>query len=156
MAARKDLTGKKFGRLTPIKMIQKTTKNGTKCIYWECMCDCGNTCTVKSASLTRKKRSTKSCGCLKEDQNSKNLICDLSTEGRILNYKISRRNTSGVKGVTYSNKQKIWIAQISYHNNHYYLTSSKDIDECIAIRKEAEKAVKDGTFDEWIIEYKGN
>lgn len=61
---RKDLTGKKFGRLTVIEMIyDKKQDGGTKC---KCKCDCGNIITVLQRSLTY--GSTVSCGCYQKER----------------------------------------------------------------------------------------
>lgn len=35
----KDITGKKFGRLTALYRLHNYHKKGT---YWLCVCDCGN------------------------------------------------------------------------------------------------------------------
>ena len=56
----RDLTGKKFGRLTAIRDTKKR-RHGT--VVWECKCDCGNTTEVPSGSLIS--GGTKSCGCLR-------------------------------------------------------------------------------------------
>ncbi|AFZ90236.1 hypothetical protein [Bacillus velezensis] len=62
-----DLTGKKFGRLRVIKLSEKRSGRKT---FWDCVCDCGNTKTVRSDSL---KSSIRSCGCLKKEQDKINL-----------------------------------------------------------------------------------
>lgn len=36
-----DLTGRKFGRLSVIKMIRREEMK--RPIFWECVCDCGKT-----------------------------------------------------------------------------------------------------------------
>lgn len=54
----KDITGKKFGRLTPIKKVGKKGSNN----IWECLCDCGNIKQIMCTSLIL--GNTKSCGCL--------------------------------------------------------------------------------------------
>lgn len=56
-----DLTGKKFGRLTAIRPHGSSKSGG---IIWECLCDCGNRCFVSRSNLGR---STKSCGCLSQE-----------------------------------------------------------------------------------------
>ena len=55
-----DLTGKKFGKLTPLYYIK-----GGK---WHCKCDCGNECDVLGQRL--KRGTTKSCGCYKAERMS--------------------------------------------------------------------------------------
>jgi hypothetical protein len=69
------LTGKRFHKLVVVKSAEsKPTFNsrgiqtGTR-KYWECLCDCGKTTFVISASLTSGK--TKSCGCLKSEVGKK-------------------------------------------------------------------------------------
>lgn len=61
----KDLSNKKFGRLTPIEVVGKT-KNRSN--IWKCVCDCGKEKEISTSSLTRKKRPTQSCGCLRLDR----------------------------------------------------------------------------------------
>jgi hypothetical protein len=51
-----DLTGKRFGRLTVIK-LGDSNKQGRR---WLCQCDCGNKKLVYGKNL---KRGVKSCGC---------------------------------------------------------------------------------------------
>ena len=60
----KNLLGQKFGRLTPIEMLNKRSNNS---VVWRCKCDCGNECEVCAASLTSNR--TKSCGCLKIEKD---------------------------------------------------------------------------------------
>lgn len=57
-----DLSGKKFGRLTPIRVVSKDKDKN----LWECRCDCGNTSVVATEALTS--GNTKSCGCYKADE----------------------------------------------------------------------------------------
>ena len=63
--------GKKFGRLTVI--VFRKVKSGENTSWrWDCKCECGNIVTGLKPSSVRS-GSTKSCGCLKMEQNSKNL-----------------------------------------------------------------------------------
>ena len=57
----KDLTGKKFNKLTVIRIASRDP------LYWECKCDCGNTTLVRTSNLTR--GMVKSCGCLQKRGN---------------------------------------------------------------------------------------
>nr|DAH73276.1 MAG TPA: hypothetical protein [Caudoviricetes sp.] len=54
-----DLIGKQYGRLTVIKYIGKDKYNNA---MWECRCSCGNTITIRGATLRDGK--ARSCGCL--------------------------------------------------------------------------------------------
>lgn len=59
----KDLTGKKFGKLTIIKRAEdRFTTGGKRKTMWLCRCDCGNIITVTTNRLTT--NHTRSCGCL--------------------------------------------------------------------------------------------
>lgn len=53
----KDLTGKKFGKLTALEVDHKEGK----VYFWKCKCDCGNEVVIRGASLSN--GHTKSCGC---------------------------------------------------------------------------------------------
>lgn len=70
---RKDLTGKRFGRLTVIEYVgTKHNKSGKNAkAQWKCQCDCGNIRIVDSASLLLGR--SKSCGCLCREINSKRI-----------------------------------------------------------------------------------
>lgn len=57
----RDLTNKKFGKLTAIKIIGKNKKKES---IWECQCDCGNISNVVSSNLSN--GHTTSCGCYKK------------------------------------------------------------------------------------------
>lgn len=59
-----DLTGKRFGRLSVI------SRYGTdKPVRWNCVCDCGKERVVWTINL--KKGDSQSCGCLRDEINSK-------------------------------------------------------------------------------------
>ena len=58
----------RFGRLTVIKEAEiYINQSGRRIRMFECLCDCGNTCTVGGWDLTKGSRSTKSCGCLHKE-----------------------------------------------------------------------------------------
>lgn len=63
-----ELTGQRFGRLTPIEWTGKKTKSGHNYI-WLCKCDCGNYVEVSTGDL--RSGSTVSCGCYTRDRMSK-------------------------------------------------------------------------------------
>lgn len=54
-----DLTGLKFGKLTPIKIDHITASGHT---YWLCLCECGGSKVVRASHL--KTGNVTSCGCI--------------------------------------------------------------------------------------------
>lgn len=60
---RKDLTGKKYGKLTVIKYAGYGANKRQRISQWECLCDCGNVCVVPGYQLQTGRR--KSCGCIR-------------------------------------------------------------------------------------------
>lgn len=57
----KDLTGRRFGRLTVEGFAYKN-----RYVYWHCRCDCGNEKDVMGSALTS--GDTQSCGCLGKER----------------------------------------------------------------------------------------
>lgn len=60
-AKAKDLTGKKFGRLTVIRRVENKGPHAA----WLCVCECGNYVTVPGRYL--REGTKKSCGCLRKE-----------------------------------------------------------------------------------------
>lgn len=81
----KDLTNKRFGRLTVIRRVDdKILPSEKHQTMFECKCDCGNIIITSSGRLMSGK--TKSCGCLAKEVNSKNHFVDLTGQrfGRLV------------------------------------------------------------------------
>lgn len=68
MGKLKDYSGEKFGRLTVIKRVENNKYNQVR---WLCKCDCGNEKIVLANNL--RNGETKSCGCLKKEQDYINI-----------------------------------------------------------------------------------
>ena len=72
MAKLRDLTGKRFGRLTVISHFDQDKFGHHR---WLCRCDCGNEKVITGSDLTRKRTRTTSCGCYflewKSERNKK-------------------------------------------------------------------------------------
>lgn len=73
MSKVRDLTGKRFGRLTVVKIApeEMSMQYAQKKILWVCRCDCGKETAVMGQALVS--GNTRSCGCLRSETNSKNL-----------------------------------------------------------------------------------
>ena len=66
-----------------------------------------------------------------------------------------KKNKHGHTGINFDNKLKKYRAEINHKKKKYHLGYSHNIDELIAIRKEAEFHVKNGDFIEWYRMRKG-
>jgi hypothetical protein len=114
----KDLTGKKFGRLTVIGLAETSTRK----TYWICQCDCGNLKRVRSDSLQA--GLIRSCGCLKKEQDETNLN---KSEAK------KKFNHAGFKvGTTrlYSKWQGIKARCNNPNNSHFYAYGGRGIKMC--------------------------
>lgn len=99
----------KYGRLTVIETFTKRQSNGKMATYAKCLCDCGNTKTLKMNDL--KTGNTKSCGCLAHDllvkRNTKHGLrrhpaynTYISMMNRCYNPKKKSYKHYGVRGIT--------------------------------------------------------
>ena len=139
IAYEQSIVGSRFGRLVVIEKDHVAKKTS----FWKCKCDCGNTTVVNTSSL--KTGNTTSCGCrnIEIQQNAvyRN-IRTLDHEGTnlaILTMKRSKRNTSGVKGVSWNKTSKQWIAQLRFRGENVLHKSFKSKQDAISARKEAEE-----------------
>ncbi len=135
----RDLTGKTFGRLHVVGLAYTKDKKN----YWECRCECGNTCYVCTAWLTN--GTTVSCGCKNDENraNVKNLDSGLVDGTRIssikVDRKINRNNTSGVIGVSFDRDRGLWVAQITFNGKNHQLGRFKFKRQAIRARKASEE-----------------
>jgi len=79
MAAFKDRTGDRIGRLTVVGFAGRKIISGKTRSMWSCRCDCGAVLDVSGDSLNG--TNTRSCGCLKRDS------------GGVRKHKMSRSRT---------------------------------------------------------------
>ena len=115
----KELPGKRFGKLTVLRRSERKQNS------WVCQCDCGNTREYNESYLRSGK--VKSCGCDRENQKKNGLPT----------------------GIIYVKSTDAYRASIHYNRETYQLRQSKNVDDCIAIRLEAENAIENGNFLEW-------
>lgn len=143
------LEGQRFGKLTVIGNTGKKQKNIK---MWLCQCDCGNKCEVRTDALTGGK--VISCGCSAKGQDKIDLLkasrkLNDHTSNVFFKGTVSKNSVTGINGVTMLRNGK-YRAYIGYKNKTYSLVEDYDIEVAKIAREEAEEAVKNGTFDEWI------
>lgn len=76
MSKYKDITGRRFGRLTVIKRVENDKLGNAQ---WLCACDCGNKTIARGVALRQGK--TKSCGCLLSETSSERMTKLKTTHG---------------------------------------------------------------------------
>lgn len=140
----KDFVGRRFGSLTVTGYAGK--RDGKQ--MWRCRCDCGGEVEVSQGNLQNGR--TKSCGCLRRGILKQNLkIVDGTSVTMIENRmkKPIRSNKSGCSGVYYSEKQKLWRAQITFKGKTYYLGTYTTLADAVKARKRGEEMYEN--FLEW-------
>lgn len=109
IAYRKNLTGKRFGRLTVVRSLY-----GSKV---ECQCDCGNIVCASTTDVIS--GHTQSCGCLQKESASSTMTKDFS--GLVSNYgiKFIGRHSQNKKG------QWLWMCECGLCGNHFVALPAK-------------------------------
>ena len=160
-----DLTGQKIGMLQVKELV--VAKPWKKKSY-RCICDCGNECMRLHSTLIRKEHAH-SCGCItktyltpgdsercsKAGKNRKNAFVNGSNVQMTFREGTISTNTSGIQGVSWGNSAHKWHAYIGYQSYRANLGFFEDMDDAIKIRKRAEDAIKNNTFEDLFFELRG-
>lgn len=138
---KKDLTVKKFGKLSVLAKTNNRADGGS--IVWQCKCDCGNIVEISSKKLVN--GLAVSCGCYQKErqkysmkklhsrQFKENTNIDL-----IAKHKANSNNKSGIRGVHWCSSKNKWIASLSFQKKTYS-KAFKNKEDAIKYRKELEK-----------------
>jgi hypothetical protein len=133
------MLGQRFGRLMVIARADKKVANGN--IQW--LCDCGRQIIVDGYRL--RSGQTRSCGCLRQATSRENSRKNAAFQRRIgnpsnfLNSLVkSKRNKSGVIGVSFDQKRQCWFARLMVNHHYVLLKSFKSYNEAVAARRQAE------------------
>ena len=148
----RDLTDRRFGRLTALYPTQRRDEKGS--VYWRCRCECGKEAEVTEDGLIW--GNNLSCGCLKREMQRKiyeKLHCVEGTCLEILEKRKHRSdNTSGFRGVSPIGKGR-YRAYIGFQGERYYLGSFGTFEEAVEARLEAERQLH-GSFLKAYYEWK--
>jgi hypothetical protein len=137
----KDLTGKKFGRLTVMSVANKKYKD--RGVIWNCLCDCGNKVKVRERHLID--GGTRSCGCLMIEHTkiiqvkATNVDRFKGTKIGQLTRKISSSNSSGYKGINWDKKRSKWRVRLTLAGKEKHLGYFDKLEDAIECRKRAEE-----------------
>lgn len=138
MPAKIDLTGKTFHRL---KVIKESGRDAYGQVLWECECSCGSGKKVIVTGNDLRRNNTKSCGCLNKEKYTERIkkqTVNYSNISSIKSKKISKKNTSGVRGVC-PTKRGRWRAYIGHKGKNVFLGEFSKKEDAIAARRKAEE-----------------
>lgn len=138
----KDLTGKRFGRLT---VQYQTGEKYQGNMIWHCRCDCGNELDVMGRSLTS--GNTKSCGCLNREPRPAPEDAVWGSRASSLNKTVPVSNTSGIRGVSWDKRHGDWEAYIKFKGQQFHLGHFDDINDATKARARAEALTFDAFLD---------
>lgn len=128
----RDLTGRRFGRLTAVRPTGEKAADG--CYYWLCRCACGEETVVSSSKLLQGK--TVSCGCYGRERRAESRTYVGGTCLEIVRSpRTPKNNTSGVKGV--SRSRGMWLAKISFARRQFFLGRYREFEKAVAVHRRA-------------------
>lgn len=149
-----NLTGQKFGRLTVLAPAENI---GTQ-TAWLCRCECGN----ETVAVTKRLRDGHlvSCGCDKEHFGEPPCVVGRSSltfvDGTCVEMlranTVRRNNTSGVPGVDWMERKRLWRATICFKGKRYYLGGFRNFEDAVQARKRGEERF----FNSFLQEFDGN
>lgn len=145
MPKRLDLSGQRFGKLT----VLRPAENIGAVTAWVCRCDCGREIVIRTSHL--RNGGNRSCGCSGGSRNARKSLThvDGTCVEMLRSRKIRKNNTSGVCGVTWSSRGKVWRATICFKGKSYYLGGYREFEDAVNARKQAEKNLFDNFLNEF-------
>lgn len=145
--------GQRYGKWAVIKSVplDKTYANGLR-TGWLCRCDCGTERVVTAKSLTSGE--SRSCGCVTFEKAAQRLggaigMYEGTMISKITQTAPTKANKTGVRGVSWSNREKKYIARIGLQNKTITLGRFDTLEEAAAARKAAERKYYDPIIEEY-------
>lgn len=135
-----DKLGKRYGRLTVIDYAGSNKHGKAKYL---CRCDCGNTTIATGTELANGQ--TVSCGCWQRESMAKYRAKD-QVDGTALHSiksKPRKNNTSGIVGVHWNKRARMWQAYIRLRGKNHHLGWFKHFEDAAEARREAEQEIFD-------------
>ncbi|ETY73973.1 DUF1390 domain-containing protein [Lactiplantibacillus fabifermentans] len=145
-----DLTQQTFGRLTVLKKVACNPLNGNA--QWLCQCRCGRQTVADSYALRHGK--VKSCGCWAREKSAEVIRHNPKTRasmGHSSNLGIqnhhtdlpsrikSKRNKSGVIGVSWNKSNQRWVAHFYYKGQYLLNKQFVHFEDAVAARRAYEQ-----------------
>ena len=138
---------------------------------YTCLCDCGRVCTRLESSLNRAKKAGTNCSCgctyiqyltpgdsercSKAGSHRKDAFQDGCNIQMTFRGGTISTNQSGHQGISWSESAHKWHVYIGYKNYRANLGYVEDIEDGVKLRKLAEDAIKQGTFEDFYFNLRG-
>ncbi len=149
---RKDLTGMKIGRLTPLYPLQERNYKGS--ILWHCRCECGNEVDLSENALLH--GNYVSCGCRRKELQEQLMERLTFMDGTCIEWLRNRKgrsdNTSGFRGVN-KRKNGKYRVEIGFKGTRYSLGVYQDFENAVRARRNAEQVIHEEyciRYDAWL------
>lgn len=114
MSAVKDLTGKRFGRLTVVKFHHMAHAQS----YWECKCDCGTVKIICRSGLVSGE--TVSCGCYAKEIHAKHMrTVGQSKRVKVLDIRTGKQYDSMTECASAIGKSTAMVCKMLQKKNSY-------------------------------------
>ena len=145
MGEKLNLTGWRFGKIT----VLRPAENIGGRTAWVCRCDCGQETVIRTNNLRRGR--TKSCGCAGGPQHARQGLTyvDGTCVEIIQSKTVQKNNTSGVPGVTWVVRDRMWRATIRFKGERHYLGEYRKFEDAVKARKRAEEDLHDNFLHEF-------
>ena len=126
----KDLTG---AETENFKIIDKAYSKNQR-VWWNCVCKhCGANIILNNNLISHQT----SCGCLRGA--SKEFMDSIRDSESLKSTKPTAKSTTGVRGVYFNKRKKNYQAFINVDKKQVYLGSSRNFDEVVKMRRDAER-----------------
>ena len=142
---RTNIIGKRYGKVVVLGRSDKRASRGKRTIpLWECLCDCGNITYKATDSLTN--ASISMCRECAQRYSAEKMRENVGLIGgtqisRIKSDKLIASNTSGARGVYYSEKSGKWRARLRFKGKTYNLGTYKNFEDAVKARKDGEERI---------------
>ena len=143
MYNRKDIRGRRFGRLTALE--ETAARDRKQSVIWRCRCDCGQIVDVSYDALVY--GNTVSCGCRKKEWQD-NLFQTLNYRDHTCTSWLEKRKyrsdcSTGFRGVT-RRKSGRYTVNIGFQQKRYYVGTYDTYEEAVKMREKAEDLIHGG------------
>ncbi len=152
---RLNLTGQTFGKLTVLGLSDKRGPRGKRTVpLWECKCECGEICYKTTDTLRNEEESMCAKCAAKRDPvyaRAAAGFTDGTQISKLKSTKPSKASKTGVRGVSYIERDDLWRAHIGFKGQKIKLGYFHNFTDAVKARRRAEEEY----YGRFLQEYEG-